>query len=133
MFCNAKSVQGTPAAFGSADSRVAPQPPCVGVSEPNTPDTKKGGFFEFDSHLMGFNGIYWDFTNQSMSIYIYYYIHSSVGKPSGLRGYNYPICSMVNVDVNNWAILGGILLVNIPAPWSTGVRGSHESIFPCGT
>ena len=32
MFCNAKSVQGTPAAFGrGADSRVAPQPPCVGV------------------------------------------------------------------------------------------------------
>ena len=58
------------------------------------------------------------------------YVHSNVGIPSGLRGYNYPICSMVNVDVNNWAILGGILLVNIPAPWSTGVRGSHESIFP---
>ena len=57
MFCNAKSVQGTPAAFGSADSRVAPQPPCVGVSEPNTPDTKKGGFFQFNSNLMGFNGI----------------------------------------------------------------------------
>ena len=64
-----------------------------------------------------------------MSIYIYI-IHSNVGRPSGLWGYNCPICSMVNVDVNNWAILVGILLVNIPAPWSIGVRGHMNPFSP---
>ena len=37
---------------------------------------------------------------------------------------------MMNVDVNNWAILGGILLVNIPAPWSIGVRGHMNPFSP---